>query len=177
MALLFEQGVEIEVIFTPRESYNGRVLREELRPYIGQRIKVVPSFFMGDPSDKYPGEWALEKKDEPYIFKGMRWVASGDVSEVAAQLVLTGFKSEEEIDVFLTWLSNSGRQDLGDDLECRRREGKVHLPTFISVDLGSKQGHETFRDKLSITQKLQFYYSEDSDYYETKPSPEHTDRV
>jgi hypothetical protein len=63
---------------TPRETYDGRPVRDDVRPFIGTDATLVPLWPMDD-DDKYPGEWALGAPDYSDVF-GRAWVASGDVT-------------------------------------------------------------------------------------------------
>ena len=82
---LFGSGVTVR--FTPRYTYMGRFLKPGVLPHYGESIEVVPLWQM-DETDKYPGEWALGRKDYSDIF-GLAWIASGDVSITSASKAAT----------------------------------------------------------------------------------------
>jgi hypothetical protein len=66
--------------FTPRESYCGRPLREDLREHIGRRL-MLRALWLMDEGDKYPGEWALgSAAPDTSVFPDVYWIASGDVT-------------------------------------------------------------------------------------------------
>lgn len=65
--------------FTPRDTYDGRNLKPELKAHRGQILDLVARWKM-DADDPYPGEWALGIRDYRPVFGDTLWIASGDVT-------------------------------------------------------------------------------------------------
>lgn len=72
-------GQPVKCTFTPRESYKGVSLQDNLWQHIGKQVTLTALWQMGD-EDPYPGEWALSAAPLGGLIFGRTWIASGDVT-------------------------------------------------------------------------------------------------